>query len=484
MRVQFWEAKKNSYFLAEVELKSRPRLGAGYFELESLSSLQKIQGFQRGVSLISRGYFDSHLHACWLGEMDQKINLSESQSLEALKERVVQFLLEREGDKAVVEGFGWDQSLWSLKEGEIGDFISRELNFDVPLLLHRICGHAALVNRKFIEQFALPKGKFFLRDEDLNQLHAKLPEPTLKSVKANFLSSQKKFLQWGITAISEMSATPLMLQALVELAQEGKLLIDVQSNFIMGDSGKYGEQPFRLESSQLSPYLGAKACLHLSHAKHYLDGSFGARTAWLKESYCDEQGNFGLQMHANESLLKDCKQHLDRGFALCFHAIGDAALEQALWLGAQLQDSMQDGSRNSGLRHRLEHVQLASSSQVAKIAEQGLWSVNLQPHHRVADRKFIKHRLGEERWRERAYPLKSFLKHRISVSLGSDAPIDSYKPYDIVKSCVDHHNPAEKLSWGEAMTLYLEDGRTTLSLANRELRLGDVVFCQCFGTDK
>lgn len=477
MKVQFWDPELNKFSVAEASFENSDKLYEGWLIVNNLEIISNSSVFQKKLPLIHRGYFDSHLHACWLGEMAGKVDLVACPSLVSLKQKVLEFAKNR-GSK-LVEGFGWDQSVWEVNEIEISQYVDRELNIEQPLLLHRVCGHAAIINRSLKNLLGLSAESNFIKDEELKIVSQKLPKPSVERTKEFFLDSQEKFLKQGINAISEMSATPEILEALSDLSDEGQLLIDVQTNFIIGEGAGFEREPLQKFSNQISPYLGEGANLELSHAKHYLDGSFGARTAWLKTSYCDESQT-GLQMHSNESLIRDAKKYLANGFALCFHAIGDAALEQALWLGEELYDEMQSGFTNLARRHRLEHVQLASDEQLKIISKQGFWSVNLQPHHRVADKHFIEKRLGRNRWQADSYRLKSFLDNEIALSVGSDAPIDSFLPDDVLSSCLDHHNPQEALAMERAIQLYTFEGRQTLGFRNRKICTGETIYCQHF----
>ncbi|MEI7440294.1 MAG: amidohydrolase family protein, partial [bacterium] len=171
--------------------------------------------------------------------------------------------------------------------------------------------------------------------------------------------------------------------------------------------------------------------------------------------------NKGIQIWRDEDLFKKAKDALDQNFFIAFHAIGDAALDQALRLGEALAPQLEKvlNHFSQKLFHRLEHLQVCRDDQIEKIQKQNLWSLGLQPSHRVADSTFVLNRLGEERCLKNSYRLKSFLDTGLKVSLGSDAPIVSSNPLQCLKASTQDPRACEKISLSQSFELMIRRGR-------------------------
>jgi predicted amidohydrolase YtcJ len=105
----------------------------------------------------------------------------------------------------------------------------------------------------------------------------------------------------------------------------------------------------------------------------FLDGSLGARTAWLRQPYADAPDTRGTPLFTPVALQAIAERAHARGLQLMVHAIGDAALDLAL-------DALEPvAAGGNPLRHRLEHVEVTPSDLVARLAQSAVW-VCAQPN--------------------------------------------------------------------------------------------------------
>jgi predicted amidohydrolase YtcJ len=262
--------------------------------------------------------------------------------------------------------------------------------------------------------------------------------------------------------------------------------VDVQACF---DAGKGGivESVGPMEFQNTAPIgpLDRAARLSIKHWKKYLDGSFGSRTAWLTESYLDKE-TFGESLIDTPELLNEAKQALDKGFYLSFHCIGDAAMDQALEVGdrlaIQFRDRMDTDQKLGGLysSNRLEHAQLIRADQLERMARQGIWTLCVQPGHRLADEPFIENRIGPSRAKQDAYRAGSLLDHSLAFGLSSDAPIDVLDPSHVIHAAMSHPVHSEKLSFSEAIWAYTTGSRLALGLDPNSISVGSTVFLSEF----
>lgn len=92
--------------------------------------------------------------------------------------------------------------------------------------------------------------------------------------------------------------------------------------------------------------------------KIFLDGSLGARTAALFESYADDPGNYGRLNYSDQELAGLFKRVHRSGKPVACHAIGDRAVDQFLRV-VQISRHPLD---------RLEHLQVARAEQLDRLA--------------------------------------------------------------------------------------------------------------------
>jgi len=105
------------------------------------------------------------------------------------------------------------------------------------------------------------------------------------------------------------------------------------------------------------------------------------------------------------------------GFSVAIHAIGDAAVRQAL-------DAI--GSRRADLARvslppRIEHVQLLDPRDLPRFASLGVVA-SMQPQHATTDAKVAKRAWGARC--ALAYPWRALLETGASLAFGSDAPVE------------------------------------------------------------
>jgi predicted amidohydrolase YtcJ len=321
----------------------------------------------------------------------------------------------------------------------------------------------------------------YITDRDMGSLSEHLPLPSREECEVAFAQAQQKLLLKGISAVGEMCLDETGVSALRALAESNRLRIDVQGVLLAGAApSAENAGPFAVESGDLS-ILGRGPVFSVRHWKKFLDGSLGSRTAWLSRAYSDSE-SFGDRLVEGGPLLKSCREALLNGFHLSFHAIGDAALDQALEVGQALFEAMEARrTLESSIvlpptRHRLEHAQVIRDDQVDKMLSQNFWLLNMQPGHRVSDNHFIRARLGEDRYMRQAYRAAGLSRAGLALALSSDAPIDSFDPEQVLKAAMTHENAHEALSFDEALWLYTTGSRLEAGLDPGKLGIGATVF--------
>lgn len=190
---------------------------------------------------------------------------------------------------------------------------------------------------------------------------------------------------------------------------------------------------------------GTRGLVTMGPLKVISDGSLNTRTAWCCEPYADGDrledpyGAANLSAHELHELMDRAHRG---GLHVAIHAIGDAAVHQALTVFA-----------STGAVGGIEHAQLVAPTDLE------LWGrlpvrASVQPAHLLDDRA-----VTEQCWPDRSghtFTLRSFLDHGIEVVLGSDAPVSPLDPWLAMAAAV-HRGPLDGQSWHPEQALSVRE---------------------------
>lgn len=422
--------------------------------------------------IVLPGFVDAHAHLDGVGMYLNTIDLRGVKSIEELKERVKRFASKA---GSWVFGHGWDQELfvdgrWPTR-WDLDEVVS-----DKPVLLTRVCGHAAVLNTRAMEITGLISSDLphVLRNEK-GEVTGVVKEEALEIARKKFresltLGDHKKFLEnaikyaasLGVTTIGFVSVNDVTLKALEELRSEGKLLIRVRAYL---NPGKDNEVLLTLKKLGVRSGFGDDY-LKIQGIKIFVDGSLGARTALLTEPYSDAPDTRGSQLVDEKTLEILVNEVHEAGLQLAIHAIGDAAIDLVLRAYSGLHDLRKS-------RHRIEHASIVRPDQISKIRDLGIPLV-IQPHFIITDWWVLK-RLGESRatW---VYPFKTLINSGILLGISTDSPVEPLNPWETVYAAVTRGEyedielskltPHEKLSLTESLHSYTQGSAYALGEEN------------------
>ncbi|WP_205472859.1 amidohydrolase [Nocardioides sp. SYSU D00038] len=162
------------------------------------------------------------------------------------------------------------------------------------------------------------------------------------------------------------------------------------------------------------------------------DGSLNTRTAWCCEPYAGEPATHGLPNLSGEELTALLETATRHGLAVSTHAIGDAAVAQALAT-----------YERTGARGSIEHAQLVGRDDVRTMARLGV-RASVQPAHLLDDRD-----LSEAVWPDRggrSFAFRWMLDDGVDLVLGSDAPVSPLDPWLAMAAAV-HRSADDREPW-------------------------------------
>lgn len=416
--------------LAEAFVVENGRFGpvGGNSLLESYPAYEKtdLQG-----AFVCPGFNDSHMHLLGYGLILRQAPLhAHTESLADMLDCLRTFLARNPlsaGQWLIGRGFNQDYFKGAARLPSRSDLdgVSRE----IPILITRVCGHMGVVNSKALEildiaentavsggAVDLEEGRFY--DNALELVKAKLPQPSKGEIKEMIVSAVKELNRRGVTSVQtddycvfKKIAPAVINEAYRELEREGALTVRIceQCNFTtleelksFVDSGEVrkGSELFRIGPVKL---LG--------------DGSLGSRTAHLTKPY-KGSSEYGFSLFAPERLQEMISYAHRSGLQVIVHAIGDKCLDEVL---EAFEKALKELPRPDH-RYGIVHCQVTREDQLDRIARLGLrvyaQSVFLDYDNHIAEK------LLDPELLKTSYSWKTLLEKGVSVSNGSDCPVE------------------------------------------------------------
>ena len=183
---------------------------------------------------------------------------------------------------------------------------------------------------------------------------------------------------------------------------------------------EFAEQRRRVEEVA-NPLLTAQT------VKFFADGVVENETGALLQPYCTGLHSHGMQNWEGDSLAEAARRVDELGLQIHIHAIGDAAVRQAL-------DAIEYVVAQNPPRDRrpvIAHCQLVDDADLARFAALGVIP-NMQPLWAQLDALMTVltiPRLGADR-ADRQYPINTLDTSGAPLSFGSDWPVSSGAPLD------------------------------------------------------
>jgi len=396
------------------------------------------------------GFTDAHAHLLGLGTTLSRVNLAGSTSYEQVIARVKAWARDVKPGQWI-QGRGWDQNRWQVKEFPTHDGLTRAFPNN-PVVLTRIDGHALLANAKAMELARVsrttpdPAGGRIIRDEsgapsgvfvdNAQQLIARaIPAATRAETRAAILAAIAEANRWGLTGVHDPGENAETISIYEELARAGNYTL---RNYVMiSDPGEPNSaavlgNPYIQRGPQSALYDGH---LWIRALKLYADGALGSRGAALLAPYSDEPTNSGLLVSRPEHIEAWAETGLRRGFQINVHAIGDRGVRIVLDAFRTALGKYPTADH----RFRVEHAQVINPEDIPRFAWLGVIP-SMQATHQTSDMRWAEARVGPERIRG-AYAWRSLLKTGVVIPNGTDFPVEEVNPLLTFHAAVTRQDP-------------------------------------------
>ena len=429
-----------------------------------------------GGRCVLPGFTDSHCHVAHTALEKVKVPLRGVRSIGELIRIMREYIRSHdipEGEWVV--GSGYDQLLFDEQRQPNRDDLDA-ISPRHPIMVERICGHIgaanslALARVGFDENTVIGTEGDMLEKDAAGRLTGVLVE-TARDVMANRMPKrnaagiapliQRVFEEassYGVTCMhtDDLECAPLeeIMAAYRMLREQGLATVRIWEEV---------ECP-RLPELRRFLARGLRtgdgdAFFKIGNIKIISDGSLGARTAYMEESYADAPGECGVSVYAQDDLNALVLEAHTNGMQVACHAIGDRAAGQCVRAmeAARAADGVD-------LRDRIVHCQFADDALLDRMAAGGICA-DIQPAFVPSDYSFAERRMGDRcaigyRW-------KSMARRGIHMGGGSDSPVETFNPIWGIHCAVNRTDardlpaggwhPEEKLSVWEAVRLYTAD---------------------------
>jgi predicted amidohydrolase YtcJ len=356
----------------------------------------------------------------------------------------------------------YDESMWH--DGGSADAAPLERAFPDALgMLVRVDGHSCIVNRKTFRWLSLPASTQGIERDGEGAPTGKLFLEANWKAQAQFM----KRLPLQVKRDADRRATELALSRgylhlhvqfvglqREEYAQEIAALRDLPKAKWYP---KVCEPDARLAHELGLPYIGGDV---------FLDGSIGSCTAAVTEPFLTTGSNGELKYSDDEVYVYFSTAEA-LGISAGVHAIGDRAIEQCISTWERVL-----GGKPSprGTRHFIEHFEIAREEHIEACARMGIY-LSMQPQFDLlwgGVGQMYDSRLGTQRMRT-MNALGRIERAGAVLCGGDDSPVCNLSPLEGMHSAVEHHEPEERLTPAQAVTMYTHNAA---KLAHAEQRTG------------
>lgn len=413
---------------------------------------------------ITPGFIDAHVH---LASTGVHLGRPEAASATSAAELLSAAASASPGTAGIVFLHGFDESKWSDRS------LPNLTELDAvpqPLVLARTDSHAALVNTAALRQSGaadLPGVERDLHGEPSGLIRQEANERALQWYTDSLSAAEIEEFQLdaaavaaarGVTTVHEMSVPRShgTRELDVLLGHKGRLPVDVVTYVATMELGEVLDRGLTRIGGDLS-----------------LDGSLGARTASMLDEYVDSKTK-GIAYMEDDPLAGFLRDAHVAGLQVGLHAIGDAAIEQAISAWERVYTALDSRERRHfrARRHRIEHFECPLPQHIERAAMLGLCA-SVQPNFDTEwgnPGALYEQRLGEAR-AQAMNPFRTLIDRGMEVGTGTDAPITELDPARTIRALASHHDPAQRLGREEAFRLCTSGGARLARQEDKKGRL-------------
>jgi predicted amidohydrolase YtcJ len=391
-----------------------------------------------GASLLP-GLGDAHVHFAATGFLQTALDCSDIKTVTELLERV-----RKEADKKESGELLLGLRLRTLDDGVPTLAQLSTAAPDNPVFIRHVTGHGAFANALALDTLEFRQGRpgLVLGEDDRPTGYIIAQAMQTATQKMYTLNAEQvgyaNAFRAGAEAAVRQGCT--VLHALDDLpAVEALLHVEP---YLPARVLPYA-QTFDIDAVEALGLKRIGGCHGMA-----LDGDFDMYTAALSKPYLGLPDKRGLLYHDTEELNAFVLEAHRRGFQCAFHAVGDRAVEQALYAFEKAQHTFPRAAR-----HRIEHAQLIYSDHMARIQKAGV-VMSLQPAFNYVWNHLTYYEWVDEARAHTVDPLRSWQTQGVTIAGGSDSTVTDLAPLLGIHAAVNHSRSEERLSVRVALEMF------------------------------
>ena len=288
---------------------------------------------------------------------------------------------------AWIEGRGWDEG----KLAEQRLIVASDLDAAAPsnpVFLTQTTGHYGVANSVALRlagvtklTAAPPAGTIdrlpdrsptgVLKESAVNLVRRLVPARTAAQTEEGMRTLAAAFNAEGMTGLKDPGITPATWDSYKRVLRAGGLTVRVFALWRSPTGLAAAKQLVADRAVSTKPYLSTGGDRLISGGvKLYMDGSGGARTAWLHQDWNKEltqrdSGNRGYPASSPDTVRQLIRLYHDAGMHVSVHAIGDRAID---WVVDSYAQAMHDNPI-AGLRHGIIHANIPTDHAIEVMAD-------------------------------------------------------------------------------------------------------------------
>ena len=376
--------------------------------------------------LVTPGFIDTHIHV--RGNPRRHIEFGGTASIQEFMEKV-RDKAEELGPGEWITGYGWSEDEFAEKRNPTRWDLD-EAASENPVIISRAGGHSSVANSLALEIAGVdentpqPEHGLIERDSQgrLNGIIREAagivsrfvpdaaPEELRKSLTENLEALPAK----GITSIILAGNSPAGFAEWQSIYDErwGTLPRATVQIRPSGDSPE--EMVLGVRASGLRTGQGDER-IRVGAIKVFVDGGFTGPAAWTLEPYRDDPDYFGYGLYTDAALHDIVRGLHDDGWQMGFHAIGDAAIVQAVGVFTRVLDE----SPRDDHRHYLNHFTVTPPQEtLGRMAEYNI-HVSQQPNFTYTlEGRYVRNLT--DRRAAHNNPVRTVTDHGIFMAFASD----------------------------------------------------------------
>ena len=419
------------------------------------------------------GFNDSHLHFYGTAVAYQTVDLYGLTSIDAIVERANEFLSSHPNPSGqTLFGRGWNQDYFTSEVCLVNRHDLDRISTDFPIVFSRACGHVVSVNSKAMEVLGITAAPPLIEGGQIDLDPDGNPIGIFRENAIGLLSPlQVPFsIEDRVNLIKQVSAianrygiTSVQTNDLTIGTPDGHDLEEAYRRYASDNPTVriYHQVSFSdLEALQNRIRDGYHQNEHdfnqYGPLKIFVDGSLGARTAFMRTPYQDDPSTQGIQC-MSQDVLNTWVNTADAGrIQIAIHAIGDGAMAQVL-------DAYQTVIKTeNNHRHGIVHCQITDLPLLQRFQALDILAY-VQPIFLHYDMHMVIDRVGET-LASTSYAFKTMEDLGLHVAYGTDSPVEGLNVFHNIHCAIHRQDlkdypengfyPSEKVDLETAIDVY------------------------------